>query len=775
LVTAISKRVGSLSVVLFLVVGWLVAVAPPARSAVFTVTRFDDPAPSGCLAGDCSLREAIIDANNNAGHDSISLPAGTFTLTRPGADDVSLLGDLDITDPLTITGAGSARSTIEANGTVTGDRALHVVGNLTVDLVGFTVRGGDTQPANVGGGLYAPAIATLTIEDVVFTANKGDEGGGIWAGGASTLNLIDSEVIGNEATNVVNPQGGGIGAHGKVLIQRSTIADNRALNGGGINHTVTLPAHTLVIIDSVISGNRASDDAETQGTGGGVRTNAVTVIESSSITDNTAGLDGGGLWHIGDNTVDITDSTIESNDTGQFGGGVWLAGTGMFTLSGSTVADNTAGNDGGGIGLFAGPGTVDSSTISGNISGGLAGGIGGNADITLRNVTVSDNEAEGAGGVYANTNLSATHVTVAGNRATDNAGGVRVEGIAVLQATIIGGNAAPTGPDCLLGALVSGGWNIVGDDTDCGGFVLQVSDLWPGDPMLGSLQFNARPKTHLPLPGSPAIDAIPPGSCPLPVDAQGTSRPQGSGCDIGALEVTVGNQVGLVDSSQGMWHLRANGGALTSFFYGNPGDYPFMGDWDCDGIDTPGLYRQSDGFAYLRNSNSQGVADIRFFFGNPGDVPVVGDFNGDGCDTLSLYRPSTQEFFVINELGEDEGGLGAADFGFVFGNPGDKPVVGDWDGDGISEVGLHRESTGFFYWRDTLTQGIADGEIFFGDPGDRFVAGDWGIIDGVETPAVFRPANATFFFRHTLTQGNADSQFPFGSSPWLPVAGEFGL
>jgi hypothetical protein len=214
---------------------------------------------------------------------------------------------------------------------------------------------------------------------------------------------------------------------------------------------------------------------------------------------------------------------------------------------------------------------------------------------------------------------------------------------------------------------------------------------------------------------------------------------------------------------------------VTSFFYGNPGDISFMGDWDCDGVDTPGLFRQSDAFAYLRNSNTQGIADIRFFFGNPSDIPLAGDFNNDGCDTLSLYRPSTQEFFIINELGENEGGLGAADFSFIFGNPGDKPVVGDWDGDGIDEIGLHRESTGLFYWRNTLDTGIADGTIFFGNPGDRFVAGDWGIVNDEDTPAVFRPSDTTFYFRHTLTQGNADSQFVFGQSGWLPVAGEFGL
>ena len=242
-----------------------------------------------------------------------------------------------------------------------------------------------------------------------------------------------------------------------------------------------------------------------------------------------------------------------------------------------------------------------------------------------------------------------------------------------------------------------------------------------------------------------------------------------------AFSNTPGHPIGLVDPSQGKWYLRSSNGSVTTFFYGNPGDIPFMGDWDCDGDDTPGLFRQSDAFAYLRNSNTQGNADRQFFFGNPSDIPLAGDFNGNGCDTLSIYRPSTQQFFIINTLGKNGGGLGAADYSFIFGNPGDKPVVGDWDGDGVDEVGLHRESTGLFYWRNSLNTGAADGQIIFGNPGDRFVAGDWGKVDGKDSPAVFRPSNTEVFFRHTLTQGTADSKFSFGRSSWLPVAGDFGL
>ena len=157
-------------------------------------------------------------------------------------------------------------------------------------------------------------------------------------------------------------------------------------------------------------------------------------------------------------------------------------------------------------------------------------------------------------------------------------------------------------------------------------------------------------------------------------------------------------------------------------------------------------------------------------------MPLVGDWNGDGCDTVSLYRPSEARFYIIDELGSNDGGLGAATSDFLFGDLGDTPVAGDWDGDGRDEIGLHRETTGLFYWRTTLTTGIADGQIYFGDPGDRFVAGDWGTVDGRDTPGLFRPTDLTVYLRYSLTQGNADESFRWdGAGPaFIPVAGRFG-
>ena len=67
--------------------------------------------------GFISLREAIIAANNTAGADQITLQAETYTLTLGGTgEDAAMTGDLDILDTLTIVGAGSGSTTIDAAG-----------------------------------------------------------------------------------------------------------------------------------------------------------------------------------------------------------------------------------------------------------------------------------------------------------------------------------------------------------------------------------------------------------------------------------------------------------------------------------------------------------------------------------------------------------------------------------------------------------------------------------------------------------------------------------
>jgi parallel beta-helix repeat protein len=247
---------------------------------------------------------------------------------------------------------------------------------------------------------------------------------------------------------------------------------------------------------------------------------------------------------------------------------------------------------------------------------------------------------------------------------------------------------------------------------------------------------------------------------------------------VGLCDWGVSDRVGFFDPLSGRWHVPDDSGAAETFYFGVPGDIPLVGAWGnfldtfgCDFDPTPGVYRRSETAVYLRTGNKPDASSLRYRIGDPGDIPLAGDFDGQGCDTVSLYRPSTQQFFIFNHIGRFwfDDALTEADYVFQFGNPDDIPVVGDWDGDGIDEIGLHRPSTGEFYWRNTLDTGVADGMIYYGNPGDRFVAGDWVVVDAFDTPGVFRPSDTTVYLRHTLTQGPADNHYPAGEPAWIPI------
>src|SRR5437660_359344 len=99
--------------------GLAAALLPAAQAATFTVDSTLDavdahPGDGVCATATnvCTLRAAIQEANALAGADTINVPAGMYTLSIPGSfEDEAATGDLDITDDLTLIGAG-ARSTI---------------------------------------------------------------------------------------------------------------------------------------------------------------------------------------------------------------------------------------------------------------------------------------------------------------------------------------------------------------------------------------------------------------------------------------------------------------------------------------------------------------------------------------------------------------------------------------------------------------------------------------------------------------------------------------
>ncbi len=263
------------------------------------------------------LRAAIQEANAQPGPNTIVLPAGTFNLDQIGDDDTAALGDLDITDDLTIIGAGVGETVIDASGgaSAINDRVFHILGGATVHIVGVTIQGGNG--AGHGGGVF--------IED-------GD------------LTLSDSRVTGNANTGVPAPEysafdgGGGIAVEsGSTLtVNRSTIDNNNSFStGAGIHNSGTLSVHA-----STISGNVSA-----QGGGGGVYSFGYATITLSTISGNTAegtGQPGGGIRNAG-GTFELVSSTVINNNA-FFGGGLSnrMSPT-AFTVANSIVAGNTDG------------------------------------------------------------------------------------------------------------------------------------------------------------------------------------------------------------------------------------------------------------------------------------------------------------------------------------------------------------------------------------------------------------------------------------------------
>lgn len=158
--------------------------------------------------------------------------------------------------------------------------------------------------------------------------------------------------------------------------------------------------------------------------------------------------------------------------------------------------------------------------------------------------------------------------------------------------------------------------------------------------------------------------------------------------------------------------------------FGQAGDLPVAGDWNGDEIDDIGVFRitPSGGQFLLRRPVKLAFGTVFLTvtvpFGQAGDLPVAGDWDGDGIDTIGVFRPGDPgEFFLTNQLDS------SAEIAFIAGGPDDVPMAGDWIGLGRDGVGFFRDSVGMFLSTQLLPK--VDFFFTFGQPGDLPVAGNW--------------------------------------------------
>lgn len=158
----------------------------------------------------------------------------------------------------------------------------------------------------------------------------------------------------------------------------------------------------------------------------------------------------------------------------------------------------------------------------------------------------------------------------------------------------------------------------------------------------------------------------------------------------------------------------------------------------------------------------------------PEDRPVSGDWNGDGVDTVGFFRPSTGYFYLRNSNSP-----GPADLVFKYWYgislpTSSLPLAGDWNGDGIDTIGVYYPGNGYFYLRNSNSAGGANYQFPFGNgAGDLPVDGDWD-NNGTDTIGVYRLSNGAFYLRNSNSSGSADYAFGYGNSyDDRPVAGDW--
>lgn len=262
-------------------------------------------------------------------------------------------------------------------------------------------------------------------------------------------------------------------------------------------------------------------------------------------------------------------------------------------------------------------------------------------------------------------------------------------------------------------------------------------------------------------------------------------------------------KVGLYRPSNGLFLLDLNhngvfdGGDQALYLAAQPGDVPVIGDWTGSGTDRAGIFRADSGTWYL-DTTGDGSFTGRAYLGQDGDIPLTGNWNGVGTQTkVGIYRPAASNngqpgsFFLLDTNGD--GQYTSADQPLFFlGQSGDVPLVGDWNGDGRSKLGVYRPANGLFLLdrngdfnfsdsQDTIlffAPFVANRTVTNAQPGDIPVTGNWPMSYGLNFLAspqstytrtgLYRPSTGTFFF-DTLGDGSFQGRAYLGQAGDVPI------
>jgi hypothetical protein len=478
------------------------------------VTRHDDPLPNGCMAGDCSLREAVLAANANCcAQNTVLLDTGSYGLP---------LGGLTYQGQLKITGKSAATTKIEGDGVET---VLSAESGASIQLLNLEIdaHGVTALETSVSGDTLLYRIQILDPDSSILTREISN-GDGVF------------QVIGSELRSYVD-----CGFTEACLISDSSL---RRLQVAANDNALT----RLVLDGVIVDGNLGPG-----GSGVVLQTNGRVEVRHSTVANGDIGFT---ITAAPPESIEFDHFTFVNN-----GRPLRLTRPAAMTISDSLFSDNVndqaSGNGSAALWIHDAGATctVTGSTFVGNAGSAAAGGavlVDSGAALTIRNSTFSGNTflASGVGSPRgaaigfaddaAVTSLTLQHVTIV----PPTIAPVGVVG------TAIGGYGGESGLALtVLNSIVRGSCGLEANAMDGAFGNLESSgnscqfppadnsvSVASADLKLGSLTGHGGPTpTYRPAAGSVAIDAGNPSFC-LATDQRGYPRPFGATCDIGAVE-----------------------------------------------------------------------------------------------------------------------------------------------------------------------------------------------------------------------------------------------
>jgi hypothetical protein len=348
-------------------------------------------------SGPGSLRQAVLDANQAGGSNTISFASSVNNIALTS-------GELAINDDLTISGPGSGALSVSGSNT---SRVFDVESGMTATIEGLTLTNGFAGGAapgypSSGGGILNQG--SLTLNDVVLNANQA-------VGDPSVV--IPASLIFNTLGGAL---GGGIANFGTLAVTDCTFTNNQALGASNANGSSLLfpsfPGDAL---------------------GGGLSNYGSVSIESSEFSGNLAQAGSGGIGPFA-----------------AIGGGGAIHNDNSLSVDGTSIHDNQAIG-----GSNSTSGNHNGHALGGGImSGTLLALLGaGSASLAVSNSTFAHNQALGG-----NDNV-VTDAFVPRSDAPDNAYGGAIlvyQGSAAVSNTTVTKNQAIGG----TGFGVSGEWSL---------------------------------------------------------------------------------------------------------------------------------------------------------------------------------------------------------------------------------------------------------------------------------------------------------------------------